>query len=117
MGHTEYNKLRARDISEGINQGLFKAEEVVYYFLLRAKQSNKTYNCVTQFLYESALEKARKIDQRISEGYKYDLDKYPLLGVPISVKDTFHIKNHDSVVGFLKYLNKPLNFYFFTYLC
>ncbi|KAJ9061065.1 hypothetical protein DSO57_1024298 [Entomophthora muscae] len=101
-----YSDLKAVEIVAGIRSREWKAEDVMKHFLQQAKEANDATNCVTEFLTEEALDAARDFDQRLSDGETYNEKDFPLLGLPISVKDIMHIKGHATVCGYKRNIGK-----------
>jgi amidase len=92
----------ASQIADSVRAGDAKAIDVLKAMRNNAKKSNK-YNCIVQFLDEYSFKKAEKIDEQIAQGTKFNKEEYPLLGVPISVKDCFGIKGYESTIGLAKF--------------
>ncbi|CAK85678.1 unnamed protein product (macronuclear) [Paramecium tetraurelia] len=55
-------------------------------------------NIITEINFDEALEEAKIQDQEIKQD-KNIINKYPLFGIPVSVKETFIQKNFDSTYG------------------
>ncbi|KXN66140.1 amidase signature enzyme [Conidiobolus coronatus NRRL 28638] len=92
-------KYSAGEIADSIRSGDVKAVDVVKAFRERAAESDKLYNNVAQFFDEYSLSRAEWYDNQISQGIEFPKDKYPLLGVPISIKDSYGIKGYENTVG------------------
>ncbi|KAI0228439.1 hypothetical protein L0F63_005982 [Massospora cicadina] len=99
-------QLPAGQIVEGIRDKRWGAEEVMSHFLERARAANDATNCVTEFLTEEALDAARKLDKKLSDGEQFAQDEFPLLGLPMSIKDNLDIKGHATVCGYKMNLGK-----------
>ncbi|XP_053433365.1 vitamin D3 hydroxylase-associated protein-like isoform X2 [Nycticebus coucang] len=84
-------KLRAEELS---------LESVLCSYLEQALKVHQEVNCLTDFLGEceeqlQALKKLKKSERGL------------LYGVPISLKDTYDCKGHDSTCGLAQFLEKP----------
>ncbi|CAL9731284.1 hypothetical protein MOUN0_L05270 [Monosporozyma unispora] len=75
--------------------------EVAYAFCHRAALIHQVVNCLTEILFDEALETAKR----------YDLDTPdvlpPLYGIPISLKDQCNVENVDTTLGYLNRAFKP----------
>lgn len=58
-------------------------------------------NCLSETLFERALESARALDEHLATTGK---PKGPLHGLPVSLKDNFNLKDRDSTVGFASHV-------------
>ncbi|KAG8959732.1 hypothetical protein FRC03_007549 [Tulasnella sp. 419] len=76
------------------------AVNVLLAYIRRATLAHENTNCLTEILYKEALEEAHELDREFARTKKI---KGPLHGVPISFKDNFHIKGHDTSLGFTKW--------------
>ncbi|MDO5563356.1 MAG: amidase, partial [Synergistaceae bacterium] len=81
----DFHKLSACEIAAGVNEGKWKAEDVVRSHIERIKRYDKKINAVVTLAEDSALSDARSIDKKIAAGEKAG----PLAGVPFLVKDNF----------------------------
>lgn len=61
---------------------------------------------MTEVFYDDALDRARQLDDLYAKTGKL---QGPLHGLPISVKDSFNIKGHQSTVGYAKFLAIPVS--------
>ncbi len=72
------------------------AFDVIGAFLKRAAFAQQLIGCCTEMLFEEAMERAWELDRVLAETGR---TVGPLHGLPISVKDIFDVKGHDSTVG------------------
>lgn len=78
--------------------------EVTTAFCKRAAIAQQLTNCITEPLFESAITRARYLDEFLSKnGRPFG----PLHGLPVSVKDTFNIKGVDTTIGLVSLCFKP----------
>ncbi|KAI0258705.1 amidase signature enzyme [Gloeopeniophorella convolvens] len=102
--HQTYLNASATQIVKNIQAGTWTASDVVEAYLARAAQAQEATNCLTEVLIEQAREEARKLDAEFAETGKL---KGPLHGVPMSIKDQFHIAGVDNTIGFTQWAHKP----------
>ncbi|KAM0329042.1 hypothetical protein ACHAPQ_006867 [Fusarium lateritium] len=89
---------------EKLSTGELSAETLVSATISRAIASHKETNCLSEPLFLSALERARYLDN-FFHTHKRLIG--PLHGIPISVKDQFHIKGVDTTLGYVGRSFKP----------
>lgn len=80
------------------------SEQVVTAFCHRAAIAHQLTNCLTEPLFDAALQRAKYLDSYLKEHGK---TLGPLHGLPVSVKDTFNIKGVDSSTGLAYLCYKP----------
>ncbi|EAW08620.1 amidase [Aspergillus clavatus NRRL 1] len=83
---------------ECLRQGKYTAEQVVSAYIKRAAIAHQLTNCITEIVFDDALEKARQLDRFCKETGEL---KGPLHGIPITLKDQFNIKGIDSTLGYV----------------
>ena len=79
------------------------AVEVAEAYIRRASIAQQLTNCLTEPLFERALNKAAKLDQYFAKNGPIG----PLHGLPVSVKDGFNIAGYDSSIGIASLCDKP----------
>lgn len=77
--------------------------EVTSAFIKRACIAHQATNCLTDLFDREALERARQVDAYIEE---HDRPLGPLAGLPVSLKDCFNVKGHDSTLGFVAWIDQ-----------
>ncbi|KAF5302452.1 hypothetical protein FQR65_LT08542 [Abscondita terminalis] len=86
--------LSATELAEKIRNKQISCKEVVEAYIERIKEVNPIVNAVVEDRFDVAIEEARMYDKMLSE-QKYtnnDLKlKYPLLGIPITVKESIGV--------------------------
>ncbi|KAK8222017.1 hypothetical protein M8818_000185 [Zalaria obscura] len=78
--------------------GELTAYAVVSAYVRRAAAAHEKTNCLTEILFDEALQQAQELDQY------YALHKKPigpLHGVPMTLKDQFDVKGHDTTLGYV----------------
>ncbi|XP_054070609.1 fatty-acid amide hydrolase 2 isoform X2 [Rissa tridactyla] len=91
-------RLRARQVT---------CVEVVEAYVERIKEVNPLINAVVKDRFEEALQEARQVDKLLSEspGNDYLEEKFPLLGVPITVKEAFSLHGMPNTSGLVNRRN------------
>ncbi|PLB48315.1 alpha-glucosidase [Aspergillus steynii IBT 23096] len=79
-----------------IAEGKLSSEEVIRAFSKRAAISHQLTRCLTEPLFDRAVAKAKQLDLHLQQTGK---PIGPLHGLPVSVKDPFHVKGFDSSLG------------------
>ncbi|NXL74471.1 FAAH2 hydrolase, partial [Leptocoma aspasia] len=81
--------------------------EVVEAYVERIKEVNPLINAVVKDRFEEALQEARQVDKLLSEGPGDDCleEKFPLLGVPITVKEAFSVYGMPNTSGLVNRRN------------
>ncbi|KAJ5232537.1 amidase signature domain-containing protein [Penicillium chermesinum] len=83
---------------EALTTGDVTAEHVTLAYINRAIESHKKTNCLTEILFDRALQRSRELDEHFRrEGKPIG----PLHGLPISLKDQFNVKGIDSTIGYV----------------
>ncbi|KAH1612899.1 hypothetical protein KXX21_002286 [Aspergillus fumigatus] len=83
---------------ERLKRGQYTAEQVSLAYIKRATIAHQLTNCLTEVVFEDALEQARRLDQLFEE--KGQLAG-PLHGIPVTLKDQFNIKKVDTTLGYV----------------
>ncbi|EFQ35995.1 amidase [Colletotrichum graminicola] len=89
---------------EAISSRNLSAAEVVEAYCHRAAVAHQLTNCLTEPLFDTALERARYLDEYLRE---HGTPFGPLHGLPVSVKDTFDIAGVDTSMGLAYLCHKP----------
>jgi len=91
------------ELKQGLASGLFTSEEVVLTYIHRTIEIGLPLEAVTDVNFEEALRIARDCDRQRREGKATGL----LHGIPISVKDNFHMKGFDASCGMTAHCFQP----------
>ena len=97
----------ATELLSKLAQAELTSEEVTLAFSKRAAAAHQLTNCLSEILFDSALSEARALDDYLKTNGK---PKGPLHGLPISLKDNFHVSGKDSTLGFLSLANDPASY-------
>lgn len=95
--------LPAIKLSERIKSGELKSEQVIRSYIKRISEVNPLINAVIDSRFELALDNARDLDQKLEAVRNGSGDKsilsLPLLGVPLSVKETVGLEGAAFTAG------------------
>lgn len=83
--------MQAQDIARAVRTRKLRAEDVVTAFVDRINAVNPVVNAVVDQRFADALREAKEIDARLDAGDE-SLKDLPLLGVPITVKESIAVK-------------------------
>ncbi|KAL2064572.1 hypothetical protein VTL71DRAFT_3709 [Oculimacula yallundae] len=102
LGITE--KYTAKELLKKIHSGEYSSEEVAVAFCKRAAIAQQLTSCLTEIFFDEGIERARQLDQHLkATGNPIG----PLHGLPISLKDSFVVKDHHATVGYVEFLKRP----------
>ncbi|KNF02661.1 hypothetical protein PSTG_04258 [Puccinia striiformis f. sp. tritici PST-78] len=82
----------------------WNARNVTKAFIKAAIQAHAETNCLTEIMFEEALERADQMDKEFAATGQL---KGRLHGIPVSLKDQVNVKGFDSTIGFSKFVNQP----------
>ncbi|PYH91073.1 amidase [Aspergillus ellipticus CBS 707.79] len=82
--------------------GKWTAVEVTEAFCHRAALAHQLVNCLHEIFFTTALETARRLDAHFA---KHSRPLGPLHGLPISLKDQFHIPGVETTMGYVGWIN------------
>ncbi|KAM6537833.1 hypothetical protein FALCPG4_003736 [Fusarium falciforme] len=94
----------AATLTGKIARGEVTSEVVTRAYIARAIEAHKMTNCLTEVLFQEALEQAKKLDEFYAKEGK---TVGPLHGVPVTLKDQFNVKGHDTTLGYTSRALKP----------
>lgn len=90
----DITKHTVQSLLEGYKKKEFKPSEVAESYLTQIKKQNGKLNAFLQVKEEETRATAKKWDEKLS-----DVDKYPLFGIPLGVKDNFLVKGWQCTAG------------------
>ncbi|KAL1941132.1 hypothetical protein VTO73DRAFT_7344 [Trametes versicolor] len=99
-----YLRATAKEIVQRIAKGDWTASDVLDAYLARAVLAQDVTNCLTEVLFAEARAQAQALDDEFTRTGKV---RGPLHGVPVSFKDTYDIKGHDTTLGFSSHADDP----------
>jgi len=97
----EITETEATTIVEKTSSGQWTAVEVTKAFCHRAAIAHQLVNCLHEIFFDSAIESAQKLDQYFEEHKK---PMGPLHGLPVSLKDQFHVKGVETHMGYVGWI-------------
>jgi len=59
-------------------------------------------NCLHEIMFDQALARAKELDEYLR---KYNKPVGPLHGLPVSLKDQFHVKGADTTMGYIGWID------------
>lgn len=95
-------KLSASELADKIRNKQLSSEEICQAYIKRVKAVNPVLNAVVQERFAEALKEARNVDNYLTTSSlnSDDLKKIkPLLGVPVTLKESCSLKGYSSCVG------------------
>jgi amidase len=79
------------------------ATNVIAAFSKRAAIAQQLVNCLTETFFDEARERAKYLDEYLAKEGK---PVGPLHGLPISIKDSFKLKNYEATLGYVSWVGK-----------
>lgn len=101
LGITEDHDATA--LRDELSAGKLSAVDVTVAFCKRAAIAQQLTSCLTETLFPEALKRARELDEHLQTTGK---PIGPLHGLPISVKESFHIRGIPTSLGFISFLDR-----------
>ncbi|XP_076642846.1 fatty-acid amide hydrolase 2-like isoform X1 [Halictus rubicundus] len=104
--------LSATELAKRIRRKQVSSEEVVKAYIERCKDVNPMLNAIVDTRYDSAIEEARKVDEFLSVTTKTEAEvahDLPLLGVPMTVKESIAVQGMSHTVGVNKKTSDKAN--------
>ncbi|KAK8044569.1 hypothetical protein PG993_004593 [Apiospora rasikravindrae] len=89
-------------IVEKTTSGAWSAVEVAEAFCHRASLGHQLVNCLHEAFFDAALADAKELDAWYAEHGK---PKGPLHGLPVSLKDQFHVRGVDTTMGYVGWID------------
>ncbi|KAJ4299003.1 hypothetical protein N0V90_004247 [Kalmusia sp. IMI 367209] len=97
----QITETSAEGIVEKTTGGTWKAEEVTRAFCHRAALAHQLLHCLHEIFFDAAIESARALDAYFAEHGK---PTGPLHGLPVSLKDQFHVKDVETTMGYVGWM-------------
>ncbi|KAL8910364.1 MAG: hypothetical protein Q9171_004318 [Xanthocarpia ochracea] len=97
----EITEAIAPTIIERTSAGHWTAEAVTRAFCHRASLAHQLTNCLHEIFFDAAIEDAKALDTYYSRNQK---PLGPLHGLPVSLKDQFHVKGVETTMGYIGWL-------------
>ncbi|RMZ79350.1 hypothetical protein DV737_g3444, partial [Chaetothyriales sp. CBS 132003] len=93
------------EITDAIRQGTLTAVAVATAFCKAAAIAHQINNCLHEIFFDQALERARYLDAYYADN-KSTIG--PLHGLPVSLKDQFHVKGIDTTMGYVGWIGSNM---------
>ncbi|KAF2657724.1 amidase [Lophiostoma macrostomum CBS 122681] len=97
----EITETTADDIVKQTTTGRWSAEEVTRAFCHRAALAHQLTNCLHEIFFSAALTTAKSLDAHYAQHNK---PLGPLHGLPISLKDQFHVRDVETTMGYVGWI-------------
>ncbi|GAB1318531.1 amidase [Madurella fahalii] len=97
--------MESVDLVHAIKEGKLSAVQVTTAFCRTAAVAHQINNCLHEIFFDQALARARELDAfYAANGGTVG----PLHGLPISLKDQFHVKGVDTTMGYVGWIGSNL---------
>ncbi|PNS14978.1 hypothetical protein CAC42_2207 [Sphaceloma murrayae] len=97
----EITEADATEIVKKASSGTWTALEIAKAFAHRAALAHQLVNCLHEIFFEDAFAAAKELDDHLAKTGK---PKGALHGLPISLKDQFHVKGVDTHMGYVGWI-------------
>ncbi|GES63555.1 general amidase GmdA [Aspergillus terreus] len=97
----EITETDAVGIAEKTTSGQWTALEVTEAFCHRAALAHQLVSCLHEIFFDAAIEDAKRLDAYYAE-HKKPIG--PLHGLPVSLKDQFHVKGVETTMGYVGWI-------------
>ncbi|KAH7214214.1 amidase signature domain-containing protein [Fusarium oxysporum] len=97
--------LKTVGILNAVSKQELTTTRVVGAFCQRAAVAHQVNNCLHEIFFDQALERARYLDDYFA---KHGTTLGPLHGLPISLKDQFHVNGVDTTMGYVGWIGGNL---------
>ncbi|APA08584.1 hypothetical protein sscle_04g033540 [Sclerotinia sclerotiorum 1980 UF-70] len=97
----EITETDAVGIVNKTTSGEWKSREVCEAFCHRAALAHQLVNCLHEIFFDGAISEAQKLDDYFAEHKK---PVGPLHGLPVSLKDQFHVKGVETTMGYVGWI-------------
>lgn len=93
----------ATALVESLRLRRYTAVEVIKAFCHVATIAQELTNCLTEILFQEALERAAELDRYLEETGEV---VGPMHGLPVSIKDHIFVRGHDTATGYVDWAYK-----------
>ncbi|RGP69091.1 putative general amidase [Fusarium longipes] len=97
--------MKTAPILTALKERRLSAVQVVRAFCKRAAVAHQINNCLHEVFFDQALQRAEYLDDYYA---KHNKPIGPLHGLPISLKDQFHVKGVDTTMGYVGWIGGNL---------
>jgi amidase len=92
------DKYDATSLASAVAVGTYSSEEVTTAFCKRAAIAQQLTNCLTEICFLDAIEAAKELDAKFKKTGK---TVGSLHGIPMTLKECFHVKGYDASDGYI----------------
>ncbi|KAK2744815.1 hypothetical protein FQN57_004139 [Myotisia sp. PD_48] len=93
--------LESTSIVEKIKTGEYTSSQVTAAYCKAAAIAHQINPCLLEIFFDQGLERAKYLDEYLLQNGK---PMGPLHGLPVSLKDQFHVKGHDTTMGYVGWI-------------
>ncbi|KAI8931479.1 hypothetical protein NX059_011147 [Plenodomus lindquistii] len=97
----EITQSPANELATQIASGTWSAEIVTQSFCHAAALAHQLLSCLHEIFFDAAIAQAKELDAYLKEHGK---TVGPLHGVPVSLKDQFHVKDVETSMGYVGWI-------------
>ncbi|OCK72930.1 putative general amidase GmdA [Lepidopterella palustris CBS 459.81] len=97
----EITETTANDLVKHTIAGSWSAVEVTKAFCHRAALAHQLVNCLHEIFFDTAIHHAQTLDNYYA---KHKKPVGPLHGLPVSLKDQFHVKGVETTMGYVGWI-------------
>ncbi|KAB8293877.1 hypothetical protein EYC80_009356 [Monilinia laxa] len=97
----EITETDAVGIVEKTSSGEWRSREICEAFCHRASLAHQLVNCLHEIFFDDAILEAQKLDDYFAQHKK---TVGPLHGLPVSLKDQFHVKGVETSMGYVGWI-------------
>lgn len=97
----EITETDAIQIVENTSSGRWSAQEVITAFCHRASLAHQLTSCLHETFFDAAVEDAKNLDKYYAQ---HNTPIGPLHGLPVSLKDQFHVKGVETTMGYVGWI-------------
>ncbi|KAI8943485.1 hypothetical protein NX059_001488 [Plenodomus lindquistii] len=94
----------ATQLVQMMSKSELKSLDVVTAFCKRAAIAQQCVSCLTEIMFDEALDRARECDDYLAAHGK---PMGALHGLPISLKDSFNVKGVHATIGYAAFISRP----------
>ncbi|KAI1204111.1 amidase [Annulohypoxylon truncatum] len=96
-----FTMMDVPELSKGISDGSFRSTQVVTAFCKRAAFAHQLNQNLLEIGFDQAISHAQKLDEYYDNHQKVI---GPLHGIPITLKDQFHVKGMETTMGYVGWI-------------